>query len=146
MIFKNRVPKQDAKLLIHNIFGKDVYEGQYDYLVTTKMPNKMDAADWINQIKGIVEHFPLLKESAEKMDERKIAHKIITKNIPSSWEKDFILKESNKAKTLEEAKKVLKIAERATTKRKNNEKFKAIRMSKKCRLIRIQARPRTCVA
>ena len=85
----------------------------------------MTAAKWTDQIEAIVERLPLLEKSAEKMDEREIVRKIITKNIPSSWEKDFILKEGDKAKTLEEAKKILKIVERAATKRENDEKVQS---------------------
>ena len=48
-----------------------------------------------------MERLPFLNKDEEKMDEREIVRKVITKNFPSSWEKDFILKEGNKAKTLD---------------------------------------------
>ena len=113
--------RDKAQRLISEIFGDDAYEEQYQYLCDTKMPRTMKVADYIDRVEVINERLSLLDKEAEKLSERETIRKIITPNIPKEWERDYLLKEGDKAKTLKAAKTILKIIEKADRSKKMEE-------------------------
>ena len=77
------------------------------------MPRTMKAAGYIDQVELVNERFSLLDKESEKLSEHEIIRKIITPNIPKEWERDYLLKEGDKTKTLKAAKTILKTIEKA---------------------------------
>ena len=105
--------RDKTQRLIWEIFGDDAYEEQYQYLCDTKMPHDMKVVDWIDWVEVINKHLSLLDKEPEKLSERETIHKIITPNIPKEWERDYLLKEGDKSKTLKATKTTLKTIEKA---------------------------------
>ena len=77
------------------------------------MPRDMKVQDWIDRLEVINERLPLIDRSADKLSERETIRKVITPNIPREWERDYLLKEGDKAKTLKTVKTILKTIEKA---------------------------------
>ena len=69
----------------------------------------------------INERLSLLDKESEKLSEPETIRKIITPNIPKEWERDYLLKEGDRAKTLKAAKTILKIIEKADRSKKMEE-------------------------
>ena len=105
--------RDKAQRLIWEIFGDVTYEEQYQYLCETKKPRDMNVADWIDRVEVINERLSLLDREEEKLGERETIRKVITPNIPKQWERDYILKEGERAKTLKAVKTILKTIEKA---------------------------------
>ena len=95
------------------------------------MSCNMSVADWIYQIEVINERPSLLNREAKKLSERKIIRKVITPNIPREWERGYILKEGDKAKTLKAVKIILKTIKKAHGTNKVEEKPSAKKKIKK---------------
>ena len=105
--------RDKAERLILEDLGEEAYEEQYQYLCETKMPRDMKVQDWIDRLEVINERLPLIDRSADKLSERETIRKVITPNIPREWERDYLLKEGDKAKTLKAVKTILKTIEKA---------------------------------
>ena len=109
------------------------------------MPRNMKVADWIDRAEVINERLSLLDKDSEKLSERETICKVITPNIPKEWERDYLLKEGDKAKTLKAAKTILKTIEKAhrnseveeepSGNKKPKEPASTITDTNKCRLI-----------
>jgi hypothetical protein len=56
---------------------------------------------------------PSLAKDGQEMTERKLVRKVVIRNIPESWKRDFALKGGEKLKTLKYAKRALMTIERA---------------------------------
>ena len=91
--------RDKAERLISDDLGEEAYEEQYQYLCETKMPRDMKV--------------PLIDRLADKLSERETIRKVISPNIPRAWERDYLLKEGDKAKTLKAVKTILKTIEKA---------------------------------
>ena len=79
--------RDKAQKFINKVFGKDVFDDQKDYLLTTKMPKDMGAANWIDRIGAINDRLELLDKEDENMSKRKLCRSVILKNIPRKREK-----------------------------------------------------------
>ena len=77
------------------------------------MPRDMKVSDWIDRLEVINKCLPRIDRLADKLSERETIRKVIIPNIPREWERDYILKEGDKAKTLKAVKTVLKTIEKA---------------------------------
>jgi len=71
------------------ILGQDALRYQKDYLKNTPKPEKMFVKQWINRIKNINSYLPLMQEGGKSFTEEELIAKVISKNIPSAWVKDF---------------------------------------------------------
>jgi hypothetical protein len=58
-------------------------------LKNTPKPEKMSVKQWINRIKNINSYLPLMQEGGKSFTEEELIAKVISKNIPSAWVKDF---------------------------------------------------------
>ena len=105
--------RDKAERLISEGLGEEAYEEQYQYLCETKKPRDMKVSDWIDRLEVINERLPLIDRSADKLSERETIRKVISPNIPRAWERDYLLKEGDKAKTLKAVKTILKTIEKA---------------------------------
>lgn len=74
----------------------------------------MDVLDWIDRIEVVNNHLPRLEKDAEEMNDRELTRKVIGKNLPESWQGDWILKQRDKLTKIEDAKDVLGIIEKAS--------------------------------
>ena len=90
----------------------------------------MKVADYIDRVEVINERLSLLDRESEKLSEGERIRKIITPNIPKGWERDYLLKEGDKAKTLKAAKTILKTTEKAHRNIKVEKKHPATRSQK----------------
>ena len=105
----------------------------------------MKVADYIDRVEVINERLSLLDRESEKLSEGERIRKIITPNIPKGWERDYLLKEGDKAKTLKAAKTILRTIENAPRnieveeeppgKKKQKEPTPSTTDTNKCRLI-----------
>ena len=78
--------------LMWEIFSDAAYEEQYQYLCDTTMAHSMKVADWIDRAEVINECLSLIDRKAVKLSKRETICKVITPNIPKTWERDHLLK------------------------------------------------------
>ena len=118
------------------------------------MPCNMSLADWIYHVVEINERPSLLNSEAKKLRGGKIIREAITPNIPREWERDYILKEGDKTKTLKAVKTILKTIKKAHGSNKVEEKPSAKKKIKtpapnptdtnKCRLLQHKHSRKNC--
>ena len=78
------------------------------------MPCSLNVANWIDRVEVINKHLSLLDNESEKLSERETICKMITPKISHKiWERDYLLREGDNAKTLKAAKTTFKTIEKA---------------------------------
>ena len=99
--------------LVEELLDEDVYDDQLKYLQETEKPKAISASEWMDRIEVLASASQLIKKGATEMDEETIIKKVITKNLPSDYAKDFIMQGGDKKKRIKDVKKLLRTIERA---------------------------------
>ena len=60
----------------------------------------------------LLRNVSFIDRTAEKLSKREPVRKVITPNIPKVWERDYLLKEGDEAKTLKAVKSILETGTR----------------------------------
>jgi hypothetical protein len=85
-------------------------------------PDKMMVKQWINRIKNINSHLPLMQPNGRSFTEEDLITEVISKNIPSAWIKDFkMFKLHMKTKNKDIISELTVIEEQIKTHLKNNQ-------------------------
>ena len=91
----------------------------------------MKVAAWIDHLEKIKEHLILIDRNADKLSECDTICKVITPNVPTMRERDYLFKEGNKAKTLKAVNSILKTIGKAHRNDKVGEKSSGNKKPKK---------------
>ena len=91
----------------------------------------MKVAAWIDHLEKIKEHPILIDRNADKLSECNTICKVITPNVPTMRERDYLFKEGNKAKTLKAVNSILKTIGKAHRNDKVGEKSSGNKKPKK---------------
>ena len=103
--------------LVERLIGKEAYEAQLDYLKETKKPRSRTMRKRLMRIKSINTYFQLLENGGEgeSSSERDLV-KLITKNLPRSWQSQFKIAGGHKSRTVIKAQHLLLLIEQQETK------------------------------
>jgi hypothetical protein len=72
------------------ILGNDALRNQKDYLKSTPKLEKVTVKQWINRLKNINSYLPLMQQDGRAFTKEDLITEVISKNIPSTWVKDFV--------------------------------------------------------
>ena len=96
---------------ISEILGEFPYKNQVDYLKRTAKSHDLSAKKWINRIKFINAHLPLMKDKGKKLSEEELIENVITDNIPDEWSVFFKAREGHRKNKIAEVLTILLDAE-----------------------------------
>jgi hypothetical protein len=72
------------------ILSDDALRNQKDYLKSTPKLEKVTVKQWINRLKNINSYLPLMQQDGRAFTKEDLITEVISKNIPSTWVKDFV--------------------------------------------------------